>query len=99
MRGLYMNSELFLVSERFRFTRPKREWKNQIVREGPRLSFGDNPCLMASLVSDLTTEMDEVDGCEIIRWTQPPGLWLNRETNQIEDLGVPFPREFKIPYA
>jgi len=99
MRGLYMNSDLFLVSERFRFTLPRRNWDNMVIHEGPRLSFGHNPTLTAWYVSDLATELDKQNFCEIVRWTQTPGKRLNPESGEIENLGEPIQKEFRISYA
>jgi hypothetical protein len=52
MKLLYMNSELFLPSERLRFL-ARKGWQGLIFEEGPRIIIGDNPILVGSWVHDL----------------------------------------------
>jgi hypothetical protein len=94
MKFLYLNSELFLVSERLRFLSDKA-WRGLIHLEGPRIIIGDNPILVGSLVHDLRTEPLST-GQQIVRWTQPPGLRFRPGENKLENLGEPFERTLRI---
>jgi hypothetical protein len=94
MKFIYLNSELFLVSERLRFLSEKA-WRGLIHREGPRIIVGDNPILVGSLVHDLRTEPLSA-GHQIVRWTQPPGLRFRPGENKPENLGAPWERTFRI---
>jgi len=78
MKFLYLNSELFLVSERLPFLSDKA-WRGLIHTEGPRVIVGDNPILVGSLVHDLRTESPS-GSQQVVRWTQPPGVrWRDSE--------------------
>jgi hypothetical protein len=72
MKLLYLNSELFLPSERLQF-KDLKAWHGLIFQEGPRILIGDDPILVGSFVNDLRIERLS-DGEEIVRWTQPPGV-------------------------
>jgi hypothetical protein len=87
MKFLYLNSELFLVSERLRFLSEKA-WRGLIHQEGPRIIIGDNPILVGSWVHDLRIEPISV-GQQIVRWTQPAGLRFQPGSTKIETLGQP----------
>lgn len=94
MKLLYMNSELFLVSERLRFL-SRESWHGLIHMEGSRIIVGDNPILVGSLVSDLRFE--PVSGpVQTVRWTQPAGIRRRPPENQVEYLGQPTERVFEI---
>ena len=87
MKFLYLNSELFLPSERLRFLTQKA-WRGLIHQEGPRVIIGDNPILVGSWVHDLRVECVSA-GEQIVRWTQPAGLRFRPGTTQRETLGNP----------
>src|SRR6266513_4552000 len=72
MKFLYLNSELFLVSERLRYLSDSA-WRGLIHMVGPRIIIGDNPILVGCLVHDLRFELSSA-GQEIVRWTQCPGI-------------------------
>jgi hypothetical protein len=87
MKFLYLNSELFLPSERLRFLSEKA-WRGLIHQEGPRIIIGDNPILVASWVHDLRIEPFSA-GQQVVRWTQPAGVRFRPGTTQREMLGNP----------
>src|SRR5437588_795129 len=87
MKFLYLNSELFLPSERLRFLSEKA-WRGLIHQEGPRIIIGDNPILVGSWVHDLRIERVAARG-QVVRWTQPAGLRFLPGSNQLETLGNP----------
>jgi hypothetical protein len=94
MKLLYMNSELFLVSERLRFLSSK-SWAGLIHMEGPRIIVGDNPILVGSFVSDLRFE--PVSGAiQTVRWTQPAGIRRRPPENKAEYLGQPTEKTFRV---
>jgi len=94
MKFLYLNSELFLLSERFRFLSEKA-WRGLIHQEGRRIIIGDNPILVGSLVHDLRVEAVST-GQQIVRWTQPAGLRFQPAANRLETLGQPTERALRI---
>src|ERR1700730_18202895 len=94
MKFIYLNSELFLVSERLRFLSNKA-WRGLIHMEGPRIIVGDNPILVGSLVHDLRTEPLS-GGYQIVRWTQPAGRRFRPGRNKVENLGEPRERALRI---
>ena len=73
MKFLYLNSELFVPSERLRFLWQKA-WRGLIHQEGPRIIIGDNPILVGSRVDDLRIESVTLD-------TASSGLWPARCVN------------------
>lgn len=85
MKFLYLNSELFLPSERLHFF-TEEAWQGLIHQEGPRIMIGDDPILIRSWVDDLHIE-SVYAGKQIVRWTQPPGLRLRFGTIERETLG------------
>ena len=87
MKFLYLNSELFLVSERLPFLSQKA-WRGLIQQEGPRIIIGHNPILVGSWVHDLRIEPTSA-GQQIVRWTQPAGLRVHPRTGERESLGQP----------
>jgi hypothetical protein len=94
MKFLYLNSELFLPSERLKFL-TDTPWRGLIHNEGPRIIVGDNPWLVGCLVHDLRFEMSST-GQEIVRWTQCPGIKGVTPDHKIEYMGQPFEREFRV---
>ena len=94
MKFLYLNSELFSVSERLPFLTAK-PWKGLIFLEGARIIIGDNPILVGSWVHDLRVERVG-PGEELVRWTQPAGIRFRRGTNERECLGDPTERTFHV---
>jgi len=94
MKFLYLNSELFLVSERLPFLSDKA-WRGLIHMEGPRIIVGDNPILVGSRVHDLRTESPS-GGQQIVRWTQPPGVRWRASERKIEPLGQPIAKTFRV---
>lgn len=97
MKFLYLNSELFLVSERLRFLSEKA-WRGMIHQEGPRIIIGDNPILVGSWVHDLRIE-PVCGGQQIVRWTQPAGLRYQPGGNKLEALGQPTECALRISTA
>src|SRR5438270_5053181 len=87
MKFLYLNSELFLPSERLHLLTEKA-WRGLIHQEGPRIIIGDNPILVGSWVHDLRIESLSA-GAQVVRWTQPLGLRLRPGTLERETLGNP----------
>ena len=98
MKCLYMNSGLVAGLDRLGFLSDKY-WEGIVIHEGPRLSVGENPYLIACFVKDLTIEIDRERSQEIFRWTQVPGRRYNEKTREIEDLGQPIAREAILPYG
>jgi hypothetical protein len=98
MKCLYMNSELVAGLDRLGFLSSKY-WKGMVIHEGPRISVGANPFLMAWHVKDLTIEIDYKSSREVFHWTQVPGRRYNEETHEFEDLGQPMKREESLPYG
>jgi hypothetical protein len=94
MKFLYLNSELFLPSERLRFLTEK-PWRGLIHQEGPRIIIGDNPILVGSWVHDLRIE-PVAAGEQVVCWTQPAGLRFRPGTTQREFLGNPTEIAFKV---
>jgi len=94
MKFLYLNSELFLVSERLRFLSNKA-WRGLIFMEGPRIIIGDDPILVGSWVHDLRIERLGA-GKEIVRWTQPRGLRFRPGTDEWEYVGESMERAFRV---
>jgi hypothetical protein len=86
LKCLYLNSDECRGFNRLGHLSNKY-WQGRVIIEGPRIALGDNPCLMAWHVRDLTIEVDYEQSREIFRWTQVPGSRYNAETNVIEKLG------------
>jgi len=93
-----MNSELVCSADRLGFLSSKY-WKGMVTHEGPRISVGANPYLMAWHVKDLTFEIDYKSSREVFRWTQVPGRRYNEQTHEFEDVGQPMRREESLPYG
>jgi hypothetical protein len=87
MKFLYLNSELFLPSERLHFLTHKA-WRGLIHQEGPRIIIGKNPILVGSWVHDLRIESVSSEE-QVVRWTQPAGLRFRPGTTEHETLGNP----------
>jgi hypothetical protein len=94
MKFLYLNSELFLPSERLPFLSEKA-WRGLIHQEGPRVIIGDNPILIGSWVHDLRINFVSA-GEQVVRWTQPAGIRFRSETTQRETLGNPTEIALKV---
>jgi hypothetical protein len=94
MKFLYLNSELFLPSERLPYLTQKG-WRGLIHREGPRIIIGDNPILVGSWVHDLRIESLGA-GEQIVRWTQPAGLRFRPGTMKRQALGNPTEIALKV---
>jgi hypothetical protein len=94
MKFLYLNSELFVPSERLGFLSEK-PWRGLIHQEGPRIIIGDNPILVGSWVHDLRIESVAAGG-QVVRWTQLAGLRFRPRTTEVEKLGTPTERALKI---
>ena len=94
MKFLYLNSELFLPSERLRFFSEKA-WRGLVHQEGPRIIIGDNPILVGSWVHDLCIDSMSA-GEQIVRWTQPAGLRFRPGTIARETLGNPTEIALKV---
>jgi hypothetical protein len=94
MKFLYLNSEPFLLSERLQFLSEKA-WRGLVHMEGPRIIIGADPFLVGSLVHDLRAE-SPVGGQQIIRFTSPPGIRRRLPEYEIEYLGQPVKKIFRI---
>src|SRR5438270_12889541 len=94
MKFLYLNSELFLPSERLHLLTEKA-WRGLIHQEGPRIIIGDNPILVGSWVHDLRIDPLPA-GEQVVRWTQPAGLRLRPGTTDRETLGNPTAITLKV---
>ena len=94
MKFLYLNSELYCVSDWLPFFTQKA-WRGLVFMEGPRIIIGDDPILVGSLVHDLRVERVG-PGEEIVRWTQPPGIRFRHGTHEKEYLGEPTKLAFRV---
>lgn len=98
MKCLYLNSDMQGGYGRLRYLSNKF-WKHEPVRiDGRMLTVGDDPCLMAWRVDDLTIEIDYKNSREVFRWTQPPGSRYDAKTQQVVPFGKAIPREESLPY-
>lgn len=96
MKCLYLNSEVVAGPDRLGFLSNKF-WQGMVTHEGPRISVGRNPFLVALYVKDLTVEIDYQRSLEVFSWTQIPGNHYNEQTHGFENLGQPVKREESLP--
>ncbi len=62
---------------------------------GVSMFFGDDPAIMATLVSNLVVTVDVDAGIETIRWLRPPERRINPASGFPEHVGPAAPREHK----
>ncbi len=90
MIGLYFNSSSLLMFERMKLINSTLRKKNiKILREGPRITIGSNPFLVAWEVNDLVIDHKSAEGVERISYTEPPAYRLNSKTKVPERIGLP----------
>jgi hypothetical protein len=96
--GLYYNSPVLMIFERVSWMNSKPRYGIFIRNEGPRIIVGSNPFLVASYVKDFRVVRDRERRVEIVSYTKPHGVRLNKETNEIEKAGSTVPIRIEVRY-
>ncbi len=60
-----------------------------------RITYGENPFLVAAYVRDLRVERDPVERFEHVKWTRPPGRQTDYENGGLKMVGSSMPRSLK----
>jgi hypothetical protein len=89
MIGLYFNSPSLLLFERMKRINSTLRKNIKILREGPRITVGSNPFLVAWEVNDLTIDHKSAEGVEYVSYTKPPAYRVNSKTKVAEPIGSP----------
>lgn len=95
MRCIYFNARQFSISDSVFDLNARQSSMVRVVDEIDRITFGDNPFLIAAYVHDLKVEYDPAQRLEYVRWTRPPGLQSDHERLRLKTVGSPLPRTFK----
>jgi hypothetical protein len=99
MKLIYLNSEMESGMDRIAsLTGDYWNFGARVIEQGPRITVGRNPVLVAWHLKDLTIEIDYRRSLEIFRWTQTPGERFNEEKGKVEYLGNRIRREESFPY-
>jgi hypothetical protein len=95
---LYHNSPVIMIFERGGWMNSKTRCGILISIQGPRITVGGNPFLVASRVKDFRVVLDSERRVEIVSYTQPPGVRWIRGTNEIENDGFPVPVRIEMRF-